>query len=52
MKKYFQKKNIIIGKIDQEHPHSLEISKEIDKTLSSVTNMVNDLASFSDSKHK
>ncbi|WP_161598846.1 hypothetical protein [Bacillus mesophilum] len=52
MKKYFQQKNIIIGKIDQNHPQALEISKEIDKTISSATKMVNDLASSSNNNRK
>lgn len=53
MKKYFQWKNIIIGKIDKSHPQSEEINKAVDElnktadeTFTSVGKMINDITSF------
>jgi len=57
MKKYFQWKNIIIGKIDKSHPQSEEIhkavdelTKTVDETFTSVDKMINDITSFTDNK--
>lgn len=43
-------KNIIIGKIDKNHPQSEEINKAVDETFASVDKMINDLSSFTDCK--
>lgn len=45
MKKYFQWKNIIIGKIDENHPQIDEIKKSVDETFTSVTKMIKDITS-------
>ena len=50
MKKYFQRKNIIIGKIDKNHPQSEEINKAVDETFTATSKMVKDITSFIDSK--
>ncbi|GIN90243.1 hypothetical protein [Siminovitchia terrae] len=50
MKKYFQWKNIIIGKIDKNHPQSEEINKSLDKNFTSVSKMINEITSFTDCK--
>ena len=50
MKKYFQWKNIIIGKIDKNHPQSEEINKAVDEAFTSVGKMINDMTSFTDYK--
>ncbi|MGE7113978.1 hypothetical protein [Lysinibacillus sp. NPDC047702] len=59
MKKNFLWKNIIIGKIDKNHPQSEkidkaldEISKALDETFTSVGKMTNDITSFTDDKRK
>lgn len=52
MKKYFQWKNIVIGKIDQNHPSSKEVNKAVEETLTSVSNMINDLSSATDRNRK
>ncbi|KMY32008.1 hypothetical protein ACZ11_07480 [Lysinibacillus xylanilyticus] len=59
MKKYFQLKNIIIGKIDKNHPQSEEINKAVDEfnkaadnAFTSVSKMTNDITSFTDDKRK
>ncbi|MFO1443677.1 hypothetical protein KDN24_10730 [Bacillus sp. Bva_UNVM-123] len=48
MKTYFQWKNIIIGKIDKNHPQSEEINKAVNETFTSVGKMINDITSFTD----
>jgi hypothetical protein len=50
MKKYFQWKNIIIGKIDKNHPQSDEINKAVDETFTSVGKMINDITTINDNK--
>lgn len=57
MKKYFQWKNIVIGKIDKSHPQSDEINKAsdefnkaADEAFTSVDRMINDIISFTDNK--
>lgn len=50
MKKYFQWKTIVIGKIDKNHPQSVEINKAVEETFTSVAKMINDLTPFTDSE--
>ncbi len=50
MKKYFQWKNIIIGKIDKSHPQSEELNKSLDESFSSAKKMINEVISFTDCK--
>lgn len=50
MKKYFQWKNIVIGKIDKNHPQSVEINKAADEAFTSVGKMINDITAITDNK--
>ncbi|WP_157684551.1 hypothetical protein [Cytobacillus praedii] len=50
MKKYFQWKNIIIGKIDKNHPQSAEIKKAADEAFTSVGKMINDITAITANK--
>lgn len=50
MKKYFQWKNIVIGKIDKHHPQSVEINKAADEAFTSVGKMINDIIANTDHK--
>lgn len=50
MKKCFQWKNIIIGKIDKNHPQSEEINKAVDETFTTVSKMINEISLFTDCK--
>lgn len=50
MKKYFQWKNIIISKIDKNHPQAEEINKAVDETFTATSKMIKDITSFTDYK--
>ena len=52
MKKYFQRKNIIIGKIDKNHPQAEEINKTLDETFNDTSKIIKDITSFTDYKRK
>ena len=50
MKKYFQWKNIIIGKIDKNHPQAEEINKAAGETFTAISKMIKDITSVTDYK--
>ena len=50
MKKYLQRKHIIIGKIDHNHPQSGEIKKSLEENFAITSKMLKDITSYTNTK--